>query len=64
VFVADETAHLITVFGPDGSYIGSISESRLSDPHRLTIDGDKLYVVDRLAGLFVFQVPEADASAQ
>jgi sugar lactone lactonase YvrE len=64
VFVADETAHLVTVFGPDGSYIGSISETRLSDPHRLTIDGDTLYVVDRLAGLFVFQVPEADASAQ
>jgi len=64
VFVGDETAHLISVFNSAGSYIGSISETRLSDPHSLKIDGDMLYAVDRLAGLFVFQVPEADASGQ
>ncbi|MEK7247969.1 MAG: NHL repeat-containing protein [Chloroflexota bacterium] len=64
VFVGDEAAHLISVFGPDGSYIGSISETRLSDPHSVKFDGDMLYVVDRLAGLFVFQPLEAEAGGQ
>jgi hypothetical protein len=50
------------VFGADGSYVGSISESRLNDPHNIKIDGNMLYVVDRLAGLFAFELPDTHAS--
>jgi len=64
VFVSDEAGHLVSVFGPDGAYIGSISEERMSDPHSLKIDGDMLYVVDRLAGLFVFEPEATQATGQ
>jgi tripartite motif-containing protein 2/3/tripartite motif-containing protein 71 len=64
VFVSDEGEHIVSVFGSNGTYIGSISESRLSDPHSVEIDGDMLYVVDRLAGLFAFEIPDLDASGQ
>ena len=55
VFVADEAAHLVSAFSPDGAYLGSIGEGQLEAPHSVKTDGGLLYVMDRLAGLFVFQ---------
>jgi sugar lactone lactonase YvrE len=62
VFVSDETAHLVSVFGPDGAYLGSIGQGQLEAPHSVKIDGGLLYVMDRLAGLFVFQPETATTS--
>jgi len=64
VYVTDQARHVVSVFGGDGHYIGSISETDLSDPHKLAIDGDLLYVIDRLSGLFVFQTSHIDASTR
>jgi sugar lactone lactonase YvrE len=55
VFVSDESAHLVSAFSPDGVYLGSIGQGQLEAPHSVKIDGGLLYVMDRLAGLFVFQ---------
>jgi sugar lactone lactonase YvrE len=62
VFVSDETAHLVSVFGPDGVYLGSIGDGQLEAPHSVKTDEGLLYVMDRLAGLFVFQPETAPAS--
>jgi hypothetical protein len=62
VYVTDESRHVVSVFAGDGQYIGSISETDLSDPHKLATDGDLLYVIDRLSGLFVFRISDIDAS--
>jgi DNA-binding beta-propeller fold protein YncE len=59
VFVADEAAHVVSIFSANGSYGGSITEPGLSDPHRVVVAGDVLYVVDRLAGVFEFEAPQA-----
>jgi sugar lactone lactonase YvrE len=61
VFVSDESANLVSVFGPDGAYLGSIGEGQLEAPHSVKADGGLLYVMDRLAGLFVFQPETAPA---
>jgi len=55
IFVSDEGARAISVFAPDGAYLGSISHEEFEIPHDLTIDGDLLYVADKLTGLWVFQ---------
>lgn len=55
IFVSDEGARAVSAFAPDGAYLGSISHEQLEMPHDLTIDGDLLYVADKLTGLWVFQ---------
>jgi len=62
IFVSDEAAHLVSAFVPNGGYLGSISDERFAAPHSLKTDGDLLYVVDRLAGLFVFRPLGTDTS--
>jgi DNA-binding beta-propeller fold protein YncE len=62
VFVSDESAHLVSAFGPDGAYLGSIGKGQLEAPHSVKTDGELLYVMDRLAGLLVFQPDTASAS--
>jgi DNA-binding beta-propeller fold protein YncE len=64
VYVTDESAHVVSVFDANGGYMGSISQPDMSDPHSLSVEGDRLYVADRLAGIFVFQTPGSDASGQ
>lgn len=55
IFVADEAAHMVSAFAPSGGYVGSISDQRFAAPHSLKVDGELLYVVDKLAGVFVFR---------
>jgi sugar lactone lactonase YvrE len=62
IFVADTAAHQVSVFAPDGSHLGAISDPTFQEPHILRTDGDDLYVLDSLAGMLVFQVPEAQVS--
>jgi DNA-binding beta-propeller fold protein YncE len=66
IYVTDSLLTAVEVFGPTGVYRGFVgrvdpdekeSESLFRFPHGLKIVGDKLYVVDRLAGLFEFQLP-------
>ena len=65
LFVSDEALAAVLAFGPDGTYLGSIggesaavkdSGLSLQAPLGLRVDGDLLYVVDRLSGLLVFRV--------
>jgi len=65
IYVSDGLLAAVEVFGPDGTYVGFIgrqdpadkeSPSLFQAPHGVKIVGDKLYVVDRFAGLFRFQV--------
>jgi DNA-binding beta-propeller fold protein YncE len=62
IFVSDEAARQVSAFVPNGGYLGSISDERFAAPHSLKTDGDLLYVVDRLAGLFVFRPLDTDTS--
>ena len=65
IFVSDGLLAAVEVFGPDGRYLGFIGREKSSDPKSgslfqapagLKIVGDRLYVVDRFAGLFVFRI--------
>jgi hypothetical protein len=65
VFVSDDKLMAVLAFGPDGSYLGSIgregaanagSPSLFQAPDGLKVEGGMLYVMDRLAGLFVFRL--------
>lgn len=66
VFVTDRALREIRVFGSDGAFLGSIgksdgaaggpSDSGLQYPSGIEISGDRLFVMDRLSGLFVFQL--------
>jgi DNA-binding beta-propeller fold protein YncE len=69
LFVSDEALAAVLAFGPDGTYLGSIggesaavkdSGLSLQAPLGLRVDGDLLYVVDRLSGLLVFRVGGPD----
>ena len=69
LFVSDGELAAVLAFAPDGSYLGSIgggspaakdSGSLLQAPLGLRLDGDLLYVMDRLSGLLVFRVGEPD----
>jgi hypothetical protein len=62
IFVSDEGTHLVSAFAANGTYLGSIGEGRLESPHSLKVEGDLLYVLDRVAGLFVYQPETATAS--
>lgn len=71
IFVSDTLQVAVEVFASDGRYAGFIGrhnpEDRRSDsifqaPHGLKIVGDTLYVVDRFAGLFAFELPPEVAS--
>lgn len=65
VYVSDGLLAAIQVFSPAGEYLGFIgradpgnprSQSLFTAPNSLTMAGDRLYVVDRFAGLFAFQL--------
>jgi DNA-binding beta-propeller fold protein YncE len=65
VYVSDGILAVIQVFSAAGDYLGFIgrtdpgdasSRSLFMAPAGLTVDGDTLYVVDRFAGLFAFQI--------
>jgi DNA-binding beta-propeller fold protein YncE len=65
VYVSDGLLAVIQVFSAEGDYLGFIgrtdpgdasSRSLFMAPAGLTVDGDTLYVVDRFAGLFAFQI--------
>jgi len=65
VFVSDESAAVVSAFGPDGTYLGSIGQGQLQAPHGVKIEKGLVYVMDRLAGLFVYEAqPPAAASRQ
>jgi DNA-binding beta-propeller fold protein YncE len=66
IFVSDGLLAAVEVFSPDGRYLGFIGREKPGDsnssslfeaPAGLEIVGDRLYVVDRFAGLFVFDIP-------
>ncbi len=65
LFVSDGLLVAVQVFGPDGSYQGFIGREEPEDedsanlfqaPQGLKILDDNLYVVDRFAGLFAFEI--------
>ena len=65
IFVSDALLAAVEVFSPDGRYLGFIGREKPGDsesgsvfqaPAGLKIVGDRLYVVDRFAGLFVFRI--------
>ncbi len=66
VFVSDGLLAVVEVFGPDGTYLGVIGRREPGDaasgslfqaPAGLWLQGDKLYVMDRFAGLLVLSLP-------
>jgi hypothetical protein len=70
VFVSDDQLMAVLAFGPDGSYLGSIGReplaqaatpARFQAPYGLVVEGSDLYVMDRLAGLFVFELGDSSA---
>ncbi|MDP2948092.1 MAG: hypothetical protein Q8P22_00965 [Chloroflexota bacterium] len=72
IYVSDGLLVAVEVFNPDGTYAGFIGRQDPADkespplfqaPHGLKIVGDKLYVIDRFAGLFQFQVGSAGSSS-
>jgi sugar lactone lactonase YvrE len=65
VFVSDDQQMAVLAFAPDGRYLGSIGSEPLAQagtgaslqaPYGLMVEGSELYVMDRLAGLFVFEL--------
>ena len=67
IFVSDTLLVAVAVFGANGQYAGFIgredpddirSGSMFQAPHGMKIVGDTLYIVDRFAGLFAFDLPE------
>jgi hypothetical protein len=66
VFVTDQALREVRVFGADGVFLGSIGKSGAPDgdggntglqyPRGITINGDRIYVMDRLSGMFVFEL--------
>jgi hypothetical protein len=63
VFVTDESALLVSAFAADGTYKGSIGEGQLQAPHSVKTEGGLIYVMDRLAGLFLFDTGGATVYA-
>lgn len=70
VFVSDDQLMAVLAFAPDGSYLGSIGREPLAQtgtpaslqaPYGLVVEGSELYVMDRLAGLFVFELAGSSA---
>jgi sugar lactone lactonase YvrE len=68
IYVSDGMLAAVEVFDPKGKYLGLVgrkdpadtaSESVFQAPNGLKIAGGKLYVVDRFAGVFVFDLPGA-----
>ncbi|HEU4759682.1 MAG TPA: hypothetical protein VFT91_06830 [Dehalococcoidia bacterium] len=69
VFVSDEKLARVVAFGPDGGYLGSLGggdadaggpAARFQVPYGLKADGGRLYVMDRLVGLLVFDLNGQD----
>jgi len=65
VFVSDGLSAAVQVFSPDGAYLGVIgrvdptdpvSDSLFRAPAGLWLDGDRLYVADRIAGLVTLRL--------
>lgn len=65
IYVSDGLLVAVEVFQQNGTYIGFIGRKEPTKkestnifqlPHGLKVQDDKLYVVDRFAGLFVFQL--------
>ena len=61
VYVSDEKSATVAAFGADGTYRGSIGQGTLQAPYGIKVKDGLLYVMDRLAGLFVFRL-QADES--
>ncbi len=67
VFVSDGLQAAIEVFGPDGTYLGVIGRRNPEDPQAgsvfeapggLSLTGDRLNVIDGVAGLITLQLSE------
>jgi DNA-binding beta-propeller fold protein YncE len=65
IYVSDGLLAAVEVFSPEGRYLGFIGREEPSDaksvsffqaPAGLKIVDDRLYVVDRFAGLFIFRI--------
>jgi hypothetical protein len=62
VYVSDEKSASVAAFGADGAYLGSIGQGKLQAPYGIKVKDGLLYVMDRLAGLFVFRLPAAGSA--
>lgn len=72
IYVSDGLGAAIQVFSPAGAYQGLVgrqdptdenSDSLFEAPHGVKISDGKLYVVDRYAGIFVFDLPDLQSGA-
>lgn len=72
IYVSDGLGAAVQVFDQAGSYLGLVgrkdpadqnSESLFQAPHGLKIIDGRLYVIDRYAGLFVFDLPASQQGA-
>ncbi len=72
IYVSDGLGAAVQVFDQTGTYLGLVgredpadqnSASLFEAPHGLKIIDSKLYVVDRYAGLFVFDLPASQQGA-
>ncbi|MCL5735172.1 MAG: NHL repeat-containing protein [Actinobacteria bacterium] len=72
IYVSDSLAVAVQVFDQAGTYLGLVGRKDPGDqnsaplfeaPHGLKIMDGKLYVVDRYAGLFVFDLPATPQGA-
>ena len=66
IYVSDGLGAAVQVFDQEGIYLGFVgredpadqnSDSLFEAPHGLKVSDGRLYVVDRFAGLFVFDLP-------
>ncbi len=65
IYVSDSLLKAVQAFSPEGEYLGFIGRQKANDrsagslfqaPAGLEVDGDTLYVMDRVLGLFVFDI--------
>jgi hypothetical protein len=70
VFVTDDEHRAVFAFAPDGTFLGSFgkevaarqqSPAGLQSPGGIKVKGAAVYVMDRLSGLFVFNIAAARA---
>jgi sugar lactone lactonase YvrE len=63
VYVVDSSARSVSVFSPNGSDVGTITDPGFEEPRIARVNGEQLFVLDRLAGMLVFKPAEAQVGA-
>jgi sugar lactone lactonase YvrE len=65
IYVSDGLQVAVQVFDPSGNFVGFVGRKDVNDPqsdslfqapHGVKLDGGRLFVVDRFAGIFIFDL--------